>query len=168
MLIASAAVVGSVALAGFGVDSLIEIVASAVVVWQLKGEGDARRERWALRTIAIAFVLLALYIAVQSAVTLLSRSHPGHSSLGIAWLAATVIAMLTLATGKRRTGARLGNQVLQTEARVTVIDGCLAGGVLVGVLLNAAVGWWWADPVAALLLVPYALIESRHAWTEAA
>ena len=167
VLILSAVAAGSVALAGFGVDSLIEIVASAVVVWHLKGEEDSRREHWALRIIAVAFVLLAVYIAAQSAITLLSRSHPGTSALGIAWLAATVVAMFALASGKRRTGVQLGNQVLQTEARVTVIDGCLAAAVLIGVVLNAAAGWWWADPLAALVLVAYAFWEARHAWTEA-
>ena len=75
--------------------------------------------------------------------------------------------MFALASGKRHTGVRLGNQVLQTEARVTVIDGCLAAAVLIGVVLNAAAGWWWADPLAALVLVVYALWEARHAWTDA-
>ena len=119
-----------------------------------------------MRIIAVAFVLLAIYIAAQSAITLLSRSRPGTSALGIAWLAATVVVMFALASGKRHTG-RLGNQVLQTEARVTVIDGCLAAAVLIGVVLNAAAGWWWADPLAALVLVVYALWEARHAWTDA-
>ena len=167
VLILSAVAAGSVALAGFGVDSLIEIVASAVVVWHLTGDEDSWREHWGLRIIALAFVLLAIYIAAQSAITLLSRSHPGTSALGIAWLAATVVAMFALASGKRRTGVQLGNQVLQTEARVTVIDGCLAAAVLIGVVLNAAAGWWWADPLAALVLGVYALLEARHAWAEA-
>lgn len=167
VLVVAAAAAGSVALAGFGVDSLIEIVASAVVVWQLKGEAGSGRERRALRIIAIAFVLLAIYIAVQSAVTLGSHSHPGHSTLGIVWLAATVLAMFGLAAGKRDTGKRLGNPVLQTESRVTVIDGALAAAVLAGVVLNAALGWWWADPLSALVILIYGLREARHAWTEA-
>jgi divalent metal cation (Fe/Co/Zn/Cd) transporter len=166
ILILCAVASGSVALVGFGVDSLIEIVASAVVVWQLKGEQDSNREWWALRIIGVAFLLLAIYIAVQSAITLGSRSHPGTSPVGIAWLAATVVVMLALASGKRRTGARLGNQVLQTESRVTVIDGCLAAAVLSGVLLNAVAGWWWADPAAALVLGGYAVLEARHTLTE--
>ncbi|MGI8802416.1 MAG: cation transporter [Solirubrobacteraceae bacterium] len=158
---------GSVALAGFGVDSLIEIVASAVVVWQLKGEGGAGRERRALRIIAVAFVLLAIYIAAQIVVTLSSNSHPGHSTLGVIWLAFTVLVMVALAAGKRNTGERLDNVVLRTEARVTVIDGALAAAVLTGVLLNAAAGWWWADPLSALVIVFYGLGEARHAWAEA-
>jgi divalent metal cation (Fe/Co/Zn/Cd) transporter len=167
VLLMAAVAAGSVALPGFGVDSLIEIVASAVVVWQLKGEVGSGRERRALRIIAVAFVLLAIYIALQSAVALNSRSHPGHSVLGIAWLGATVVAMFALAAGKHDTGRRLGNAVLQTEARVTVIDGALAAAVLLGVVLNATVGWWWADPLSALVIVVYGVREARHAWAEA-
>jgi divalent metal cation (Fe/Co/Zn/Cd) transporter len=168
VLILASVSVGSVALAGFGVDSLIEVVASAVVVWQLKGEAGSGRERRALRIIAIAFLLLAIYIAVQSVLTFASHSHPGHSTLGIVWLAVTVLAMFALAAGKRDTGKRLSNPVLKTEARVTVIDGALAAAVLAGVVLNAAFGWWWADPLSALVVLVYGLREARHAWTEAA
>ncbi len=167
VLLFAAVTAGSVALAGFGVDSLIEIVASAVVVWQLNGETGSGRERMALRIIAVAFVLLAIYIAVQSAIVLTSRAHPGHSTLGIAWLAVTVVVMFALAAGKRDTGQRLGNAVLRTEARVTVIDGALAAAVLCGVALHAVVGWWWADPLSALVILVYGLREARHAWLEA-
>ena len=167
ILLITAAGAGSVALAGFGVDSLIEIIASAVVVWQLKGEEGSHRERAALRIIAAAFVALAIYIAVQSAVILSSRTHPGHSTLAIVWLALTVAAMLALAAGKRDTGRRLGNPVLQTESRVTLIDGALAAAVLAGVVLNALLGWWWADPLSALVILVYGLREARHAWMQA-
>ena len=167
VLAIAAVAAGSVALAGFGVDSLIEIVASGVVVWQLRGEEGSDRERRALRIIAVAFVLLAIYIAVQSAITITSRTHPGQSTLGIIWLAATVLTMFALAAGKRDTGRRLGNTVLQTESRVTVIDGCLAAVVLAGVVLNAAAGWWWADPLSALAILVYGLREARRAWSEA-
>jgi divalent metal cation (Fe/Co/Zn/Cd) transporter len=166
VLLISAVAAGSVALAGFGVDSMIEIVASAVVVWQLKEVGSGR-ERRALQIIAIAFALLAIYIAAQTIVVLGSRSHPGHSVLGIAWLAVTVVFMFALAAGKRDTGRRLGNPVLLTEARVTVIDAALATAVLLGVALNATAGWWWADPLSALVILVYGLSEARHAWLEA-
>ena len=167
VLAIAAVAAGSVALASFGVDSLIEIVASAVVVWQLKGEQGSERERAALRIIAVAFLLLAVYIAVQSVVVFTSGTRPGHSALGIIWLAVTVLAMFALAAGKRQTGHRLGNPVLQTESRVTVIDGALAAAVLAGVLLNAAAGWWWADPLSALVILVYGLREAQHAWAEA-
>ncbi len=167
VLAVAAVAAGSVALTGFGVDSLIEIVASAVVIWQLKSEEGSGRERRALRVIAVAFVLLAMYIAVQIVATLSSQSHPGRSTLGIVWLAATVLAMFVLAAGKRSTGQRLGNRVLQTESRVTIIDGALAAAILTGVVLNAAAGWWWADPLSALVIVIYGLREAHHAWSEA-
>lgn len=108
---------GSVALAGFGIDSVIEIVASTVVIWHLRGVASDGRERAALRIIAAAFALLALYIAVQASVTLAIATRPRHSGLGIAWLTVTVVAMFALAAAKRDTGAKLDNPVLTTEGR---------------------------------------------------
>jgi divalent metal cation (Fe/Co/Zn/Cd) transporter len=164
VIVAAAAIAaGSVALAGFGLDSLIEIFASVVVVWQLTG-ADQRRERRALRLIGGAFFALALYILAQTAYILVARHHPGASLAGIVWLAATLLAMLLLARGKQLTGRALGNAVLTTEARVTLIDAALAGAVLVGLALNAVLGWWWADPLAGLVIVYYGLKEGRAAW----
>lgn len=165
IIIIAAIKAGSVALAGFGIDSLIEIFASVIVVWQLKNIGHDR-ERTALRLIGGAFFALALYVLVQAAYTLLTRSHPAQSPGGIAWLAATLVAMLLLAWGKLVTGRQLGNAVLLTEARVTLIDGILAAAVLVGLMLNAAFGWWWADPLAGLVIVYYGIKEGLHAWQE--
>ncbi len=153
----------SVALAGFGLDSLIEIFASIIVVWQLLGVNQ-KRERLALRLIGAAFFALALYILAQITVTLLTRTHPATSISGIAWLAATFIAMLLLAYGKRVTGKQLGNVVLTTEGHVTLIDAYLAGAVLIGLILNALFGWWWADPLASLVIVYYGIKEGVHAW----
>jgi divalent metal cation (Fe/Co/Zn/Cd) transporter len=132
----------SVALAGFGLDSMIEIGASTVVIWQLSGAGQERQRR-ALRLIGIAFVALAVYLTVQSTWVLVSGHRAGHSSAGIAWTAATAALMFTLAYGKERTGAALDNPVLRSEGRVTLIDGVLALAVLIGLVLNAAFGWWW-------------------------
>ena len=115
----------SVALAGFGFDSLIEIGASTVVLWELSGTGVARQRR-ALRLIGGAFAVLACYLAVQSTVVLVARYHPRHSPLGIAWTALTALAMFVLAAGKDRTGGQLGNPVLRTEGRITLVDGLLA------------------------------------------
>ena len=151
----------SVALAGFGLDSLVEIGASTVVLWELSGEGDLRQRR-ALRLIGYAFVALALYIAVQSTVVLVAGFHPKHSALGIAWTASTAIVMFTLAAGKTRTGAALDNPVLQTEGRVTFIDGLLAVSVLAGLTLNSVVGAWWADPLAGFVIVFYGLKEANE------
>lgn len=165
IIIVAAFKAGSVALVGFGLDSLIEIFASIIVVWQLKGI-DQDRERTALRLIGTAFFALAFYVLAQAAYTLLTGSHPGQSLGGIAWLAATLVVMLLLARGKLATGRRLDNPVLLTEARVTLIDGVLAATVLLGLLLNALFGWWWADPLAGLVIVYYGIKEGWHAWHE--
>jgi divalent metal cation (Fe/Co/Zn/Cd) transporter len=151
----------SVALAGFGLDSLIEIGASTVVLWELSGTGEERQRR-ALRLIGGAFLVLAAYLTVQSAIVLVSGYHPGHSPLGIAWTTFTAAIMFALAAGKARTGRTLGNPVLITEGRVTLVDGILALAVLSGLILNAVAGAWWADPLAALVIVFYALREARE------
>jgi divalent metal cation (Fe/Co/Zn/Cd) transporter len=151
----------SVALAGFGLDSLLETGASTVVLWEL-ADVAADRQRRALRLIGAAFVALAVYLAAQSTVVLVAGYHPHHSTLGIAWTAVTAAVMFALAAAKARTGAALDNEVLFTEGRVTTIDGILAVAVLAGLVLNAAAGWWWADPAAGYVLVYYG---SREAWT---
>jgi divalent metal cation (Fe/Co/Zn/Cd) transporter len=151
----------SVALAGFGLDSLIEIGASTVVIWELSGSG-AERQRRGLRLIGYAFAALASYLLVQSTIVLATGYHPRQSALGIGWTASTAVAMFVLAVGKARTGAALGNRVLTTEGRVTAIDGILAIAVLLGLVLNAAAGWWWADPAAGYVLVYYAAREVRE------
>lgn len=155
----------SVALVGFALDSLIEIGASTVVIWQLSGVSQ-NREKSALRLIGTAFFVLATYILTHSLETLVAQTRPNQSPIGIAWLAATFIVMLLLAWGKAVTGKQLGNPVLKTEARVTVVDAYLAGSVLVGLLLNTFLGWWWADPVAGLVIVFYGFKEGWHAWVE--
>jgi len=140
VVLAAALLARSVALAGFGLDSLIEIVASLIVVWQLTGVAPAREAR-ALRIIGFAFLLLAAYVAAQSSYVLATGFRPHHSLAGIVWLALTVVAMFALAWGKVRTGSALGNRVLKTEARVTLIDGYLAAAVLAGLVLNATLDW---------------------------
>jgi divalent metal cation (Fe/Co/Zn/Cd) transporter len=152
----------SVALAAFGIDSLIEIGASVVVVWQLTG-ADPNRRSLALRLISLAFFTLAAYVLIQSAIVLFAQARPEQSAGGIVWLALTLFAMLALAFGKERIGAKLGNMVLKTEARVTLVDAYLAASVLLGLILNAVFHWWWADPVAALVIVFYGFREGLHA-----
>jgi Co/Zn/Cd efflux system component len=153
---------GSAAAAGFGMDSAIEIGASLVVVWELTGTAG-ERERAALRLVGLAFGAVAVYVTALAAYTLISGHHPEHTTLGIVWTAATVIVMLALARGKVVTGQALGNPVLQAEGRVTMVDAGLAAAVLVGLTLNAWLGWWWADPLAGLVIVGYALREARAA-----
>ncbi len=158
--IVAAVAAGSVALAGFGLDSLIEIGASTIVIWQLN-QRDRTRERQALRLIGGAFIALALYIAGQAIYTLIAAQHPHHSLLGIAWTATTCLTMLALAAGKTHTGNALENPVLLTEGRVTLIDAYLAAAILAGLALNATLSWWWADPLAGFVIVFYGLREGR-------
>jgi len=155
----------SVALAGFGLDSLIEIGASAVVLWELSGAGEARQRR-ALRLIGVAFVALGAYLTVQTIIVFAAGYHPQHSPLGIGWTAVTAAAMFALAGGKRRAGQALNNPVLTTEGRVTVVDGLLAVAVLLGLVLNAVLGWWWADPTAGLVIIYCAIREARTIHTD--
>jgi divalent metal cation (Fe/Co/Zn/Cd) transporter len=156
----------SVALAGFGLDSLIEIGASTVVIWELSGTGEQRQRR-GLRLIGYAFAALAAYLLVQSTVVLAAGYHPRHSVPGIIWAAVTAAVMFALAAGKARAGAALDNPVLRTEGRVTMIDGILAAAVLLGLALNTAAGWWWADPAAGYVLVWYAAREVREIFSAA-
>jgi divalent metal cation (Fe/Co/Zn/Cd) transporter len=154
----------SIALAGFGLDSLIEIGASTVVIWELSGTGEQRQRR-AMRLIGGAFVLLAVYLAAQATWALASGYRSGHSPAGITWTAVTAAAMFALAYGKSRIGTALGSPVLHTEGKVTMIDGTLAVAVLTGLALNAAASWWWADPLAGYVLVYYGIREARAALT---
>jgi hypothetical protein len=129
----------SVALAGFGLDSMIEIGASTIVLWALADVAEVRQRR-AMRLIGFAFVALALYLAIQSTVVLFLGFHPRHSPLGIVWTAMTAVVMFLLATGKATTGAALDNSVLRTEGKVTLIDGILATAVLVGLFSTLSSG----------------------------
>lgn len=150
----------SVALAGFGLDSVIEIGASTVVLWELADFSQNRQHR-AMRIIGSAFVALSVYLAVQSTIVLAVGFRPHHSPIGITWTAVTAIAMFALATGKAKIGVTLNNSALKAEGRVTMIDGILATAVLAGLVLNSLVGWWWADPVAGYIILYYAIREAR-------
>jgi divalent metal cation (Fe/Co/Zn/Cd) transporter len=160
---AAAIMARSVALAGFALDSCIEIFASLVVVWQLKGSADPDREQRAVRLIGIAFLGLAAYLVAQTCVTLAAGIEPDPSPLGIGWLAATTVVMFALAAAKLRTGRALRNRTLQTEAKVTMVDGSLAAAILVGLALNAAFAWWWADLLGGVIIILYGIREGAHA-----
>jgi divalent metal cation (Fe/Co/Zn/Cd) transporter len=160
VLAVAAVTARSVALAGFGIDSVIEIGASAVVLWELADVAKSRQQK-ALRIIGFSFVALSVYLAVQSSVVLAVGFRPHHSPVGIGWTALTAAVMFTLATGKLRIGAALNNPVLRTEGRVTMIDGVLASAVLLGLTLNATIGWWWADPASGYVILYYAIREAR-------
>src|ERR1700730_8870038 len=163
-LVAVAAILArSVALARFGLDSCIEIFASLVVVWQIKGTATPEREQRAVRLIGVAVLGLALFLIGQTAVPLALGVRPESSLLGIGSLAATTVVMFSLAAAKGRTGRALGNRTLQTEAKVTMVDGALAATILVGLVLNAAFGWWWADLAGGVIIIGYGLPRGAHA-----
>jgi divalent metal cation (Fe/Co/Zn/Cd) transporter len=156
----------SIAIGGFGLDSVIEIGASTVVIWELTSTKENLRPK-ALRLIGASFYAIALYILIQVSYLFIQGSHPRTSILGIAWTAVTFVVMLALAQGKRITGTKLNNPVLLTEGKVTMVDAYLAGSVLVGLLANAVFHLWWADLVAALVIVFYGFKEGRAAFEEA-
>jgi divalent metal cation (Fe/Co/Zn/Cd) transporter len=154
----------SAAAVAFALDSAVEIGASVVVIWELTRTHESRRAI-GLRLIGAAFVLVALLVTAQATWALVDGRHPGPTGLGIVWTALTLVAMLLLASAKSRTGAALGDPVLSAEARVTLVDAALAATVLTGLALNAAAGWWWADPLAGLVIVGYAIREAVHIFT---
>jgi divalent metal cation (Fe/Co/Zn/Cd) transporter len=160
----------SLALVAFGLDTMIELFASAVVVWHLRHAGresDLVTAR-ALRLVAAAFVVLAVVVAAGSIGALVTQSAPDESPWGIAYLALTVLAMLALGLAKRKTGQQLRSEPLAAEARMSILDAGLAFSVLLGLAANVAFGWWWADPVAALFVALAAVNEARENFEEAA
>jgi len=152
----------SVALGGFGLDSAVEIAASALVLNELRGS-NPQQEKRTLKRIGWAFIVLAVYLGLQSMVILIARVHPDHSPLGILWTGLTALVMFGLATAKYRVGDQLQSQVLMTESRVTFVDGMLATFVVAGLVANALLGWWWADPASAFIIVAYSIRESVEA-----
>jgi divalent metal cation (Fe/Co/Zn/Cd) transporter len=149
----------SVALTAFGLDSSLEVFASLVAIWQLNGT-TTRRDRMALRLIGACFLLVAAYVGIQATADLVRGHHPGTSVVGAALTAAAAVVMLVLGTLKNRVGGELENPVLMAEARFSLVDAGLSATVLLGLVLNLALGWWWADAVAALVLAAYSLKEA--------
>jgi divalent metal cation (Fe/Co/Zn/Cd) transporter len=149
---------GSIALVGFGLDSLIELAASLTALWRLRAERDPgrreRAERVALRVIGGLFLALAAYVAADAAQALLRREAPRESAVGIGLAALSLAVMPLLAGAKRRVAVRMGSAALAAEAGQTAICAYLSAILLGGLVLNATLGWWWADPVAALAMVP--------------
>ena len=159
-------VAGSVALVGFGADSVIETAAGLVVLWLLTGGrvSSGHAERRAQQLIAASFVLLAAYLAVGSARDLIGAHHPAASWVGVGLSAITLIAMPPLAAAKRRVATALGSSAAASESRQTMLCAYLSAALLVGLLANAVAGWWWADPIVALLIGAVALLEATDAW----
>lgn len=159
----------SLALVAFGLDSIIEIWASMVVLWHVsRPEQTTQRTARALRLVAGAFFSLGVFLLVVAIVRVSSGAHADSSPIGIAYLAVTVVVMLTLARLKAATGRTLGDHPLSSEARMTLLDGFLALAILAALVVNAWLGWWWADPIAAGVVGVLALIEGNDNRTEAA
>jgi divalent metal cation (Fe/Co/Zn/Cd) transporter len=162
--IVAGAVASSIALVGFGLDSTVEVLSASVIVWQMTRDVPEDREEQALRLIAVSFLALAGYVAVQAVFDLASRSQPETSTVGIALAAVSLVVMPLLAGLKRRNGRRLGSGSVVADSNQTLLCTYLSVVLLVGLLLNATVGWWWADPVAALVIAALAINEGREAW----
>jgi divalent metal cation (Fe/Co/Zn/Cd) transporter len=156
----------SVALVGFGADSLIEAAAGVIVLWLMAGHRSASHsaERRAQQLIAASFVLLAIYVVAQAVRDVVGDHHPGVSWVGIGLAAMTVLTMPPLAAAKRRLGRALGSSATTSESRQTMLCAYLSAGLLVGLIANALAGWWWADPAVALGIGAVALREAREAW----
>jgi divalent metal cation (Fe/Co/Zn/Cd) transporter len=168
LTIALGTMAGSLALIGFGTVSVVELFASGVVVWHIRSDDERRpaRTQVALRLIAVAFVVLAIALIIAAGNDLLSGRRAGESPWGIAYLAVTAVVMFGLAIMKRRTATQLGSEPLHSEATVTFLDGLLSMTTLAGLALNATVGWWWADPTAAILVALAAVNAARETWAE--
>ena len=156
-------VAGSIALVGFGFDSLIEVTSGAVLLWRLYADVDeARRERVeaiSLRLVGICFIVLALYVALDSVWSLLKREAPHESLVGIILASVSLIVMPLLVRAKRNVARRIKSRALMADSKQTELCTYLSAILLGGLLLNALLGWWWADPVAALIMVPIIVKE---------
>jgi divalent metal cation (Fe/Co/Zn/Cd) transporter len=157
---------GSVALVGFGADSVIEAGAGLVVLWLVTGDRlrSQRAERRAQQLIGASFVILAVYVAIESARDLLAGHHPAVSWAGVALAAVTLVLMPPLAAAKLNVGIALGSSATTSESRQTMLCAYLSAALLVGLLANALAGWWWADPAVGLLIAAVALTEAANAW----
>jgi divalent metal cation (Fe/Co/Zn/Cd) transporter len=161
--VAAGALAGSVALVGFGIDSFIEVTSAGALLWRMSVDADPERrersERLALRIVGACFLALAVYICIDSAKTLLTRQRPEVSPVGIAVAATALVVMPLLARAKRRVAAGLSSRAMKAESRQTDFCAYLSAIVLAGLVLNWLWGWWWADPVAALIMTPIIALE---------
>jgi divalent metal cation (Fe/Co/Zn/Cd) transporter len=161
--IASGIIASSIALVGFGLDSVIEFFAATVVIWQLRGGGEQRETR-AVRLIGVTFFVLTAYLVAESTHDLIARARPGTPLAGIVVSAAALLVMPALALAKHRTGTALVNRTLVADAAESAFCALTSAAALLGVGLNAGLGWWWADPAAALVIAAQAVREGLEAW----
>jgi divalent metal cation (Fe/Co/Zn/Cd) transporter len=162
--ITAGSVASSAALIGFGLDSTIEVLSAAAVAWQFTRREPERWEKGTLRVIAVAFFALAAYVAASSLLALVGGVEAHHSPVGIAITAVSVIVMPFLSLAERRAGHELGSATAVADSKQTLICTYLSASVLVGLVLNRWFGWWWADSIAALVIVVFAVREGVEAW----
>jgi divalent metal cation (Fe/Co/Zn/Cd) transporter len=155
---------GSVALLGFGLDSVVEVSSGLVILWQFRARLPESRERQALRLMALSFFALAAYVGVESVRALVSGAEPDASPVGIGLAVASLVVMPYLSWAQRRTGRALGSRAVVADSTQTLLCTYLSAVLLVGLLLNAALGWGWADPLAGLVIAAVAVREGRAAW----
>ncbi len=155
---------GSLVLIGFGLDSTIEVASAAVIIWQFGGLSH-EREQQALRLIALSFFALAGYVTVQAAFDVLGGAEAEPSRIGVVLAVVSLIVMPMLALAKRSTGQQLGSATVTADSQQTWLCSYLSAVMLIGLLLNATLGWWWADPLAALVIAALAVREGRQAWS---
>jgi hypothetical protein len=162
--IGAGAVASSTALISFGLDSVIEVSSAAAVAWQFTAADHDRRERTALRIIAVSFFALALYVTVESVRALVGADRAGHSTIGMLLAAVSLVVMPMLSTVQRRAGRELGSASAVADSKQTLLCTYLSAVLLVGLAVNSLFGWWWADPLAALFIAAVAVKEGREAW----
>ncbi len=162
--VAAGVAAGSVALVGFGLDSVVEVSSGLVILWQFRHRLPETRERQALRLMALSFFALAAYVGVESVRALVSGSDPDASPVGIGLAAASLVVMPFLSWAQRRTGRALGSRAVVADSTQTLLCTYLSAVLLAGLLVNAALGWSWADPVAGLVIAAVAVREGRAAW----
>ncbi|GLW35993.1 hypothetical protein Areg01_89280 [Actinoplanes regularis] len=155
---------GSIALIGFGLDSVIEVSSAAAVAWQFTGRDPERRERTALRIIAISFFALAAYVTAESVRALLGGAEAAHSTVGIVLAAVSLAIMPGLSYAQRRAGRELGSRTAVADSKQTLLCTYLSAVLLVGLVVNSLFGWSWADPIVALVIAAVAIKEGREAW----
>lgn len=154
----------SAALIGFGLDSIVEVLSAAAVAWQFAAPHPEAREKLAMRAIAVSLFGLALFVTVDSARTLIGGAEPNHSTVGIVLAAVSLAIMPGLSWFERRAGRELGSASAIADSKQTLICSYLSGVLLVGLVLNSTLGWWWADPLAAVVIAGFAVREGFEAW----
>lgn len=162
--ISAGTIASSTALIGFGLDSVIEVASATAVAWQFSGKDPEARERTALKVIAVSFFALAAYVAVESVRTLFGADPAEHSTVGIVLAAISLLVMPFLSHAQRRAGRELGSASTVADSKQTLLCTYLSGVLLVGLLLNSLFGWYWADPLVALVIAAVAVKEGREAW----